>query len=464
MTTEFGKPLDASPRPPIPGLVVFDLPGARRHPRLVQGELAAREDGRARAARLRAGAEQRLVQRRRRHDPRHPRRAVGQVGLGRDRPDLRRLGRPARGPDVRRGLHDRARPVAGDLRAPRRRQLATRRSSRTPRTPTSSTTTGRPTRRTRSSTSPTRPPRSPGRSRSAEVEISAKDLAHPRLADVTPIAPRKILVARRRRAARSRAARRVRATPHVEYATRDELDLTVADLGAARRWRDYDTIINAAAYTAVDAAETPEGRRDAWAANVTAVAALARDRRPRTASPSSTSPATTSSTAPQTAPTPRTTPSARSASTARPRPPATPSCATVPRHYIVRTSLGHRRGQQLRAHDGIARRARRSTRTSSTTRSAGSPSPPTSPRGIRHLLERTRRLRHLQPHRRRRAHHRGPTSPDDVFELTGHDPAPRHRRLHRPTTSPHAAGTHRPAAPQQHPQHHQDHRRGFCMQ
>ena len=43
-----------------------------------------------------------------------------------------------------------------------------------------------------------------------------------------------------------------------------------------RPWRDYDTIINAAAYTAVDAAETAEGRVAAWATNVTGVAALAR--------------------------------------------------------------------------------------------------------------------------------------------------------------------------------------------
>jgi len=52
--------------------------------------------------------------------------------------------------------------------------------------------------------------------------------------------------------------------------------LTSPTLATARRWRDYGTIINAAAYTAVDTAETPDGRRDAWAANVTAVAALAR--------------------------------------------------------------------------------------------------------------------------------------------------------------------------------------------
>ncbi len=35
-------------------------------------------------------------------------------------------------------------------------------------------------------------------------------------------------------------------------------------------------MLNAAAYTAVDAAETPEGRRTAWAANAGAPATLAR--------------------------------------------------------------------------------------------------------------------------------------------------------------------------------------------
>ena len=48
----------------IPGLLVVRPPAARGHPRLVQGELAAREDDRARPARLRAGAAQRRVQRR----------------------------------------------------------------------------------------------------------------------------------------------------------------------------------------------------------------------------------------------------------------------------------------------------------------------------------------------------------------------------------------------------------------
>ena len=110
----------------------------------------------------------------------------------------------------------------------------------------------------------------------AEVEISPKDLVHPRLAEVTPIPPRKILVL----GANGQLGQALRAeygdAPHIEYADRAAIDLATTDLATARRWRDYGTIINAAAYTKVDLAETPEGRRDAWAGNVTGVAALAR--------------------------------------------------------------------------------------------------------------------------------------------------------------------------------------------
>ncbi|WP_336631559.1 MULTISPECIES: bifunctional dTDP-4-dehydrorhamnose 3,5-epimerase family protein/NAD(P)-dependent oxidoreductase [unclassified Microbacterium] len=110
----------------------------------------------------------------------------------------------------------------------------------------------------------------------ADVEISPKDLAHPRLADVVPIPPKKILVV----GANGQLGRALRAVygdaPHVEYADRSTLDISSPGLETARRWRDYGTIVNAAAYTKVDLAETPEGRRDAWASNVTAVAALAR--------------------------------------------------------------------------------------------------------------------------------------------------------------------------------------------
>ena len=62
----------------------------------------------------------------------------------------------------------------------------------------------------------------------------------------------------------------------IEFASRAEFDLADPAAYASRNWSQYGAIVNAAAYTAVDKAETPEGRRDAWAANVTAVAALAR--------------------------------------------------------------------------------------------------------------------------------------------------------------------------------------------
>ncbi len=109
-----------------------------------------------------------------------------------------------------------------------------------------------------------------------QVEISDKDLAHPRLADVTPVPPRKTLVV----GADGQLGTALRAeydgVPSIEFAGRADLDLTGGGLASARRWRDYGTIINAAAYTAVDTAETPDGRAGAWATNVTAVAALAR--------------------------------------------------------------------------------------------------------------------------------------------------------------------------------------------
>lgn len=110
----------------------------------------------------------------------------------------------------------------------------------------------------------------------SDVEISAKDLTHPRLADVTPVSPRKTLVL----GAGGQLGLALRAafgeSPRYEYADRQSLDLADPAFTTSRRWRDYDTIVNAAAYTAVDLAETAVGRAACWAANVTGVAALAR--------------------------------------------------------------------------------------------------------------------------------------------------------------------------------------------
>ncbi|WP_227530430.1 sugar nucleotide-binding protein [Microbacterium tenebrionis] len=110
----------------------------------------------------------------------------------------------------------------------------------------------------------------------SEVEISDKDRAHPRLADVTPIPPRKILVLGAAGQLGLALRKQLGEAPHIEYATRADLDVTSPSLDEARRWRDYGLIINAAAFTAVDLAETPDGREAAWSANATAVAAISR--------------------------------------------------------------------------------------------------------------------------------------------------------------------------------------------
>lgn len=109
-----------------------------------------------------------------------------------------------------------------------------------------------------------------------QAELSDKDKAHPRLADVVPMPPKKTLVV----GADGQLGKALRnlydGDAAVEFAGRAEFDLSSAEAFAARNWKNYSTVINAAAYTAVDAAETADGRAAAWAANVTAVARLAR--------------------------------------------------------------------------------------------------------------------------------------------------------------------------------------------
>ncbi len=56
---------------------------------------------------------------------------------------------------------------------------------------------------------------------------------------------------------------------------RADLDLMGDDLEHALDWATHDVVYNAAAYTAVDEAETDDGRRRAWRTNVAGVARLA---------------------------------------------------------------------------------------------------------------------------------------------------------------------------------------------
>lgn len=63
--------------------------------------------------------------------------------------------------------------------------------------------------------------------------------------------------------------------PDAEPVPRSILDVTDAKSIAEFPWSDVEVIVNAAAYTAVDAAETADGRSTAWATNANAPAMLA---------------------------------------------------------------------------------------------------------------------------------------------------------------------------------------------
>jgi len=105
------------------------------------------------------------------------------------------------------------------------------------------------------------------------AELSAADRAHPRLGDVEPMSsPPLVVLGAGGQLGRALTA----ASPDARALTRADLDLADAGAVEGHDWSGVETVFNAAAYTAVDAAETPEGRAAAWATNVAGVAALVR--------------------------------------------------------------------------------------------------------------------------------------------------------------------------------------------
>ncbi len=62
----------------------------------------------------------------------------------------------------------------------------------------------------------------------------------------------------------------------VDVVGRETVNLAVPETFDSISWSQYSTIVNAAAYTAVDEAETQEGRRAAWAVNAAGPSTLAR--------------------------------------------------------------------------------------------------------------------------------------------------------------------------------------------
>ena len=97
------------------------------------------------------------------------------------------------------------------------------------------------------------------------------------LADVTPMPPAPILVlGAGGQLGRALVARAEAAGIPVEAHGRDTWDMTDPASWPREHFRGLRAVVNASAMTAVDGAETPEGRAQAWAVNATAVAELAR--------------------------------------------------------------------------------------------------------------------------------------------------------------------------------------------
>ena len=109
-----------------------------------------------------------------------------------------------------------------------------------------------------------------------QVVLSEKDRNHPYLDAVTPMDPAPVIIL----GANGQLGRAL-----VQQCTEQQIpyqayDRSTWDLAEPSGWplkslRGARAVINAAAHTQVDAAQTPEGRTQAWAANATGVSALA---------------------------------------------------------------------------------------------------------------------------------------------------------------------------------------------
>ena len=112
-----------------------------------------------------------------------------------------------------------------------------------------------------------------------EATVSEADLHHPMLRDVVPMAPKRTLVTgcngQLGRAVRALAEERGVARDF-DFCDIDTFDMSDPEAYGKYDWDLYGTVINCGAYTAVDRAETPEGRVVAWKANATGPALLAR--------------------------------------------------------------------------------------------------------------------------------------------------------------------------------------------
>ena len=112
-----------------------------------------------------------------------------------------------------------------------------------------------------------------------QCELSEADKAHPMLKDALPMTPKRTLVT----GCNGQLGRAVRALAEerglagwFDYCDIDTFDLSDPAAYRGIDWSLYGTVVNCGAYTAVDKAETPEGRVTCWRANATGPALMAR--------------------------------------------------------------------------------------------------------------------------------------------------------------------------------------------
>ena len=112
-----------------------------------------------------------------------------------------------------------------------------------------------------------------------KATVSEADRNHPMLADARPMEPRRTLVTgcngQLGRAVRRLAEARG-LSAWFDFCDIDTFDLSKPEDYAKFDWSLYGAVVNCGAYTAVDRAETPEGRKTCWAANAAGPALMAR--------------------------------------------------------------------------------------------------------------------------------------------------------------------------------------------
>ena len=113
----------------------------------------------------------------------------------------------------------------------------------------------------------------------SEAVLSEADKHHPMLKDVVPMAPKRVLVT----GCNGQLGRAVKALAEgrgiagaFDFRDIDTFDMSDPEAYSKLDWSLYGAVINCGAYTAVDKAETPEGRVAAWKANAMGPALLAR--------------------------------------------------------------------------------------------------------------------------------------------------------------------------------------------